>query len=55
MSDWKRWLDRRIGRRNLPFIGAAVLLAVVIVLLMHYSPSTDSGSLGRSPTVVSSD
>jgi hypothetical protein len=52
MSNWGRWLERKIGRRNLPFLGAVVVLALVIVLLMTYSPRTDSGTLHRSPAVV---
>ena len=55
MTTFKRWLERRMRRRNLPFILAVIGLGLVIVMLMIYSPHTDSGNSRRDPSIVATD
>jgi hypothetical protein len=55
MSNFRRWLGKRIGRRNLPFLLAVLALAVVIVVLMVISPGTENANDPRSPVVVATD
>jgi hypothetical protein len=55
MNDLRRWLKKRVGRRNLPFLIAVLVLAMLIVVVMAISPSTESGVDPRSPTVVTAE
>ena len=54
MTTFRRWLERRIGRRNLPFLLAVIVLGLVVIAMMVYSPHTESGDARRSP-IVSTD
>ena len=53
MKNLLRWLDRRVGKRNLPFLLAVVALAIAIIVLMAVSPGTESGNDPRSPPSAS--
>ena len=52
---FRRWLQRRIGRRNLPFLFAVIALGLVVIVLMVYSPHTESGNSRHGPSLVSTD
>ena len=53
MKNLIRWLERRVGTRNLPFLLAVVALAAAIIVLMALSPGTESANDPRSPPSAS--
>jgi hypothetical protein len=55
VSNFRHRLARRIGKRNLPFLAAVVALALVVIVLMIYSPKTESGNGRRAPSVVTTE
>jgi hypothetical protein len=50
-----KFIGKRIGRRNLPFLAVVSALMLVIILLLVLSPAMYSERSGRAPTVVSSE
>jgi hypothetical protein len=51
MNGLRSWFQRRIGRRNLPFMLAVLVLVIVIAALMILSPQTESANDPRPPLV----
>jgi hypothetical protein len=51
MNALRYWLQRRVGRRNLPFLLAVLMLMIVVAVLMILSPRTESANDPRTPVV----
>jgi hypothetical protein len=55
MPKFRKNSTRNIGRRNLPFIGAVLVLGFVVVLLMYLSPRPYNDRGTTAPPVISTE
>ena len=55
MPKFRKILTKKIGRRNLPFVAAVVVLGLFIILLMYLAPKPYSDRGTATPAVISTE
>ncbi|MDB5670588.1 MAG: hypothetical protein JWO25_1547 [Alphaproteobacteria bacterium] len=55
MSKLRKFMSRRIGRRNLPFVGAVAALIVIVIVLIAMSPKPYSDRAAETPSAAASE